>query len=243
MKMDIREKIKLDFDGLTQNGPINIVIFGDSVSHGALCNEIDYETVYWNRLKKKINGIRNYVPVNMINASIGGVTAKYMLDKIEDRVLKHEPDLVIVCFGLNDVNGEIEDYLNALEIIFTKCRESGSDVIFMSPNMLNTYSADDTQEQYKEYSFTTAEYQNSGRMDKYIYSACDLARKMNVKLCDCYSEWKKLSETEDVTMLLANRINHPTREMHELFANMLFDVIFGSEATGGDADSGTMYKV
>lgn len=37
---------------------------------------------------------------------------------------------------------------------------------------------------------------------------------------------EKLSETEDTTKLLANGINHPVREMHELFANMLFDCIF-----------------
>ncbi len=35
-----------------------------------------------------------------------------------------------------------------------------------------------------------------------------------------------LRETGDRAMLLANRINHPVREMHELFAGMLFDTLF-----------------
>ena len=53
--MRISEKINLDHDGLVEHGPINIVAFGDSVTHGALSSgEIDYETVYWNLLKKKI---------------------------------------------------------------------------------------------------------------------------------------------------------------------------------------------
>ena len=53
--MKIKEKIMLDRKGLEEHGPINIVIFGDSVSHGALRDNIDYENVYWNRLKKMLN--------------------------------------------------------------------------------------------------------------------------------------------------------------------------------------------
>ena len=62
-------------------------------------------------------------------------------------------------------------------------------------------------------------------MDDYIFSAVRLAEEMGIQVCDCYSEWKKLSETEDTTLLLANRINHPVTEMHELFAEKLYDII------------------
>ena len=51
--MNVKEKLEMDREGLVQNGPINIVIFGDSVSHGALNGNYDYENVYWNLLKKK----------------------------------------------------------------------------------------------------------------------------------------------------------------------------------------------
>ena len=49
--MHIKDKILLDQKGLEQYGPITIVAFGDSVTHGALNGEINYETVYWNRLR------------------------------------------------------------------------------------------------------------------------------------------------------------------------------------------------
>ena len=225
--MKISEKINLDLQGLIENGPITIVAFGDSVTHGAVAHdEIDYETVYWNRLKKKINNLRNYVPVNVINAGIGGITAKDSLKRMDKQVLSHNPDLIIVCFGLNDVNGTLEDYLNSLEEIFDKAQKSGAEVIFMTPNMLNTSVLDDTAEEHYEYAIKTAKMQNEGRMDLYMESAVQLATRMGVKVCDCYKKWKKLSETQDVTYLLANRINHPTKEMHELFAESLFEIIF-----------------
>lgn len=91
--MKILEKLLMDQSGLIENGPITIAAFGDSVTHGAVGpGEINYETVYWNRLRKKINDVRNYVPVNVINAGIGGITAKESLKRMEGQVFAHNPD-------------------------------------------------------------------------------------------------------------------------------------------------------
>ena len=54
--------------------------------------------------------------------------------------------------------------------------------------------------------------QNGRKMDEYIYATIELADRMNVTVCDCYSKRKKLAEAEDTTMLLANRINRPVPE-------------------------------
>ena len=150
--------------------------------------------------------------------------------------------MVIVCFGLNDVNGTLESYINSLETIFSRLTQSGVEVIFMTPNMLNTYVADETEDYLVEYATITAEYQNSGKMDSFMNSAVELANRMGIAVCDCYSKWKKLSETEDTTKLLANHINHPIKEMHELFAQSLFELLFGEENKDAVANDSTMYR-
>ena len=223
--MKIREKIYLDQKGLETYGPLNIVIFGDSISHGAFLDGMDYENVYWNLLRKKLNAVRDYIPVNMICAAIGGTTASASLSRLEKQVLQHKPDAVIVCFGLNDVNGTLENYIRSLRTIFLRCLQEGCEIIFMTPNMMNTYVADDTPSQHLAYAHKTAEMQTNGRMDRYIAEAIRLAKEMDVTVCDCYSEWKKLAKTQDTTTLLANRINHPSIEMHRLFADRLFETI------------------
>ncbi len=242
--MKITEKINFDFEALCNNGAINIVIFGDSVSHGSFNMDVrDYEEVYWRKLQKKIYEVRDYTPVNMINSSIGGDTASHALPRLERDVISHHPDLCIVCFGLNDVNCPLVDYTSALRIIFNRCTENGIDVIFMTPNMLNTYSADDTEPKYKEYSEVTAMWQNNGKMDSFMDAAREVAKECKVTVCDSYAEWKKLEANgEDITMLLDNRINHPTREMHNLFADMLFDTIFGGDFSSKSNDESTMYR-
>ena len=239
--MNVKEKILLDRKGLEEYGPINIVIFGDSVSHGAVNGYIDYENVYWNTLKKKLNLFRDYVPVNMINASIGGTTASASLERMERQVFCHNPDLVIICFGLNDVNGTLGEYLDALKQIFCRCQKADCDAIFLTPNMLNTYVADDTPTQHRAYAFKTAEMQNSGKMDEYIFSATSLAENMGIPVCDCYSKWKELAKTKDTTLLLANRINHPISEMHKLFADELYNMIIKNHQSKKKSDS-AMYK-
>ncbi len=240
--MKIKDKIFLDRKGLETEGPITIVAFGDSITHGALCGCMNYETVYWNLLKQKINSFRDYVPVNVINAGIGGTTAKGSLCRLDSQVLAHSPDLIIVCFGLNDINDPLEDYLCALETIFRKCSEQ-CDTIFLTPNMLNTYVADDTPKEHIEYAKQTAEYQNSRKMDLHIDSAIKLARNIGIEVCDCYSMWKELSKTQDTTKLLINRINHPTAEMHQLFADALFQIIFnGLDTSKNYINPTTMYQ-
>ena len=242
--MRIKEKLMLDRKGLETHGPITIVAFGDSVTHGAVTGgEINYETVYWNRLRQKLNAARNYIPVNVINAGIGGITAKASLARMDSQVLKHEPDLIIVCFGLNDVNGTLEDFTELLRVIFRKGLDSGAEVIYLSPNMLNTYVGEGTEERYLEYAEKTARMQNEGRMDRYIDGAIALANEMGVTVCDAYGEWKRLAESgADTTMMLANRINHPTKEMHALFADLLFDAVMAEKADAESDGESTMYR-
>ena len=39
-----------------------------------------------------------------------------------------------------------------------------------------------------------------------------------------------LNKTPDTTMLLENRINHPPREMHQLFADKLFSLLIDEKS-------------
>jgi lysophospholipase L1-like esterase len=184
------------------------------------------------------------MPVNIINTAVGGKRSNYARDNFERDVLPHRPDLVIICFGLNDVNAPMEDWHKNLGGLFDKCLENGFDCVYMTPNMLNTRVADDTPKQYWDYAHKTADMQNSGKMDAYMDAAREMASARGIPVCDCYAEWRRLAEEgQDTTAMLANRINHPTREMHALFAEMLFKTLFGFPYTAsGDTAEGGMYQ-
>ena len=195
----------------------------------------DFAAVYHNRLRLVISQKYEWIPISVINAGASGDTAEGGLQRLARDVIERRPDLCVVCYGLNDVGGELEEYSGALRSIFTELRNAGIETLFMTPNMLNTRVADDAPPEYLAYAHKTAEMQNSGRMDAFMAAAVALTQEMVVCDCDCYAKRKALAEVQDVTSLLANRINHPTPEMHELFAQSLYDVIM----EGGGSAEGT----
>lgn len=223
--MEIIKKIATN-----KNNPQTTIAFlGDSVTEGCFRSHCDYKAAYHNVLKRKLEVFCPNSVINIINAGIGGTTADFGAERLERDVLSKNPDLCVVCFGLNDVGGleeRLHVYTESLEKIFTDLKNAGCEVIFMTPNMLNTAITDVIPPQYADYAKVTMEWQKNGLMDKYMNAAIETAEKNNIPVCDCYGKWKKLAELGvDTSNLLSNGINHPTREMHEFFANSLIETM------------------
>ena len=239
--MKIIEKMKAKAkDNFNREG-VTIAFLGDSVTQG--CFEIykteddRIETVFDKKASYEM-GVFDIlctlfpsVTVNIINAGISGDCAPRGLRRVEKDVLRHEPDLVLVCYGLNDCSlaeNSIQKYTDSLRQIFEKIKESGSELIFMTPNMMNTYvSAALKDPDFVKVAEESATKQNSGRFDAHIDAARELCRQMEVPVCDCYAIWKKLAASGvDTTALLSNKINHPTREMNKMFAYEIVKTMF-----------------
>lgn len=241
--MKIIEKIKEKVQDNACNEGVSIAFLGDSVTQG--CFEVfkkrdghintvfDKNNAYHAHLAKIFAAVYPNVPVNMINAGISGGSAVRGLERLERDVLRHQPDLLVVSFGLNDatVGGreKVDEYGDTLKSIFEKAKAAGIDVIFMTQNMMNTGLSDLINEQTGEsVAENTMKIQNEGILDLYFDKAKEVAKECGVTVCDCYAKWKKLYENgADITELLANKINHPTREMNWLFAVTLFETIMG----------------
>lgn len=171
------------------------------------------------------------VTLNIINAGISGDRACSGAERVERDVLSHKPDLTVVCYGLNDCAHEktsLEEYITSLGNIFDKLKDSRCDIIFMTPNMMNTkISPHLTDKDYIDIAERKAKLQNDGILDLFVDEAKKLCNERKIPVCDCYSLWKKLYHGGvDTTELLANKINHPTREMNKLFAYELVKTMF-----------------
>ena len=222
--------------------PATIGIIGDSVSNG--CFEVidhhdggieaiyDTERNYASELRKILMTLFPFGQVNIVNAAINGDSAPGGLSRIERDLLPQKPDLVIICYGLNDVNaGEdgIGRYKAAMKGMIDKCHIAGAEVIVMTPQPMCFYVSErimsDTQ---RNIAGRFSALQNSGVMDKYMLAARETASVGGAVLCDCYADWMKMKEGGvDTTMLLSNLLNHPSRDMHKLFAYELVRTMFG----------------
>lgn len=242
--MKIVEKINKKQQAPGGNEGVTIAFLGDSVTQG--CFEIytkhdgNVETIfeqdqaYHAKLRNILKMLYPCVPFNIINAGVSGDRAPGGLKRVERDVLRHDPDLVIVCFGLNDCGSGMDgigDYISALEGIFKAVREHGAELIFMTPNTCADHLSDFvTDKMFTEWVKEINRIQNDGVLDAYIGAAKELCAKMGVTVCDCYAKWKKLRAAGvDTTNLLANYHNHPARDMHYLFAVSLLETILFDE--------------
>ena len=222
-----------------------IAFFGDSVTQGCFeltigdAHQLDTvfaaENGYPRDFRRILSLLYPNVPINVIHAGISGDGTNSGVRRLERDVLSYHPDLTVVCYGLNDVHRGMDflsTYTDNLATIFDAIKAQGGEIIFMTPNMMNTdvrgYDlTPDQMELYQKIAFKTADIQNNGMFDAFIKAAKQTAKKHGVPVCDVYAKWKKLHENGvSVTHLLSNQINHPVREMHWLFAFALIDTIF-----------------
>jgi len=229
--MKIAEKLKATTIDRHKAG-VTIAFLGDSVTQG--CFELylengemqtvfEQQSAYCRRVFDLLAMLYPRVPVNIINAGRSGDRASRGVHRLERDVLRHNPDLVVVCYGLNDCRrdeGSVETYQNALREIFTAVQAAGCELIFMTPNMMNTaVSPHVTEPKFIRVAEDTMGRQNDGIFDAHLDAARALCAEMSVPVCDCYKIWQSMYRGGvNVTELLANKINHPTREMHQLFA-------------------------
>ena len=210
-----------------------VAFLGDSLTHGCFESRegmpgiCDTEHAYPALFKKKCSMIRPFNPINIINAGVGGQTAAQGLARIERDVIDKKPDLVVVCFGLNDALYEEEIYYESLNAIFRRLREANLETVFMTQSMLNKYISKELQPgELLDFAHTTMEIQLSGKIDRMLDRAIEIANECGVLVADCHKKWKRLEALgADTTDYLVNHINHPNRQMHWLFADTLFDTV------------------
>ena len=204
------------------------VFFGDSVTEG--CFELyptsyGFDTVrrpeyaYPTLLEPVLR--EKYGEVRTVNAGLSGDNAHRALERLDRDVLSCHPDTVVVCFGLNDVFHPLERFSAALDAMFSRLRQYAA-VVFVTPNMLNTYLHPATLPCSEKIARKTLEFQVSGVFDRYIDAARTAARAAHIPVCDLYAYWQSLAAAgTDTTVLLSNYINPPTPAMHRVLADRL----------------------
>ena len=224
---------------------VTIAFLGDSVTQGCfevyVKNDGDIEAVYdprhaYHRQVQDILAVLYpSVPVNIINAGISGDNATAALKRVQRDVIQHKPDLTVVCFGLNDCgagDAGLPVYIDSLTRLFRALREDGSELVFMTPNMMATeVSCHIPQGLVRDIAASIANSQVTGVLDRYLDAARALCEQENVPVCDCYRKWQMMHQGGvNTTDLLSNYINHPTREMNWLFAYSLVETFFTAQA-------------
>lgn len=231
-----------DADNNSESGDqLHVVCLGDSVTAGVF--ELirtgsyffggyvyDAESAYPARLEIILREKYGYDAV-VYNAGVSGDTVDAGMARLESDVFPRDPEIITVCFGLNDVGfDDAELYKSQLGELFDALRlwKPEIKIVFLTPNMLATYIHEDTKDDYVNYAMASGNVYitESGMLDEYMEAARQVCANYDIPLCDAYTYWKKIyTEGTDITELLATHVTHPSREMHQVFADMLAETM------------------
>ena len=99
------ERLPRLYGRLKRKEPVKIVLYGDSISCGCDCSGLyglEPGQPQWSELL--IDSLRDYYggSVEFINTSVGGTDSEWALENAGERAISHQPDLVLLGFGMND---------------------------------------------------------------------------------------------------------------------------------------------
>lgn len=197
---------------------VRIAFMGASITLGA-------ETpAWWDNLwteknlaypSRVILGLRKRFPratVTPIASFKGGTTTQFGLERMDKDVVPKTPDLVLLAFGGNDVAGPIGkpprnppgEYKEDMRTLIRRAKNVGAEVMIVCVMQQNPW------------------YEPARRWPAYRKVQLELAQEENVAVADVYTEWMHQA-TRGVPPFsqLHNWVNHPGKEGHKLFADVI----------------------
>jgi lysophospholipase L1-like esterase len=208
---DQRERLAQTRSRLEAGRPFKLMIYGDSISTGGEASAERYQ--FGHRYADWLRAKFPKADIVVENGATGGDSTVQGLNRLEEKVLTREPDLVLLGFGMNDHNkGSLEPEVfeaNVIAIIEAIRSKTGADVLVHSafpPNPDWMHS--------------------SHRMVLFAAASARAAEATHCAYADVYGVWDKVLARKDLPSLLANNINHPNDWGHWLYFQALSSVGF-----------------
>jgi lysophospholipase L1-like esterase len=208
-----------------------IVAFGDSVTQGfTQVGHLEPTAVYHARLKTMLEEAYPRTTFSVLNAGHGGVTAAAGSAMLERDVIRHQPDLVIIGFGLNDCQagaaGAAAYEKTLTEQVLAVRAQTQAQVILLTPNFMCTGSNGAVPRNLTHLVAQFQELQNQGVLAAYADAVRRVGAAQSAPVADVYAAWRQLqSAGVDTNKLLANGLNHPIAEAQRIPAELVMQII------------------
>lgn len=203
----------------TSSEPV-IVAFGDSLT---------YAGVFIKNLNEKYD-------LNIINAGIGGHSTRDGRARFQSDVLSKNPDIVFICFGMNDSAKdypkyvEINEYRDNLNYFIKTLKNKGVKVILVTPNYI------DEEKYYTRHDISVfSPYGGAAAfLDSYIEVIREVAEEQDTYLADVRTACDAYENRDD----LLTDGTHCTPLGYSLYSNLmgekLEEIYFGDINRDGE---------
>ena len=188
---------------------VKIIAFGDSITAGGDATEPSL--IFWQRWADELRFRHPGSTIEAINGATGGDTTVQGLQRLEQKVLSQNPDLVLIGFGMNDHNitgVPLENFENNLRAMIDRIRaKNGAEIILFStfpPNPKWHYG--------------------SKQMAAYALATENVAREKECAFANVYENWNAMAARKKPEDLLSNNVNHPNDFGHWIYFRVLQNI-------------------
>ena len=185
--------------------PLRMVLFGDSISHGANASGKSLTAPYcpsWGDFVAQELYKYYKTPIIFFNRSLGGMTSNWGATEVSNLVSPDKPDLVIIAFGMNDRIAK-EKFKENLQTMISEIRKvnPAAEIILVSSMMANpnwvTIPMHDEQ-------FACRELESKG-----------------IAFADVRAVHKRLLQQKRFVDMTGNNVNHPNDFLIRIYAQTI----------------------
>ena len=208
-----RDALPVTIQKLIDHQDVSIVLLGDSISTG--CNAsgwgkgAPYQPAYQDLLLLQLKE-QYQTKVTMTNLSVSGTSTPWGITMI-DQVVTHEPDLVILAFGMNDSAGRsAEEYGKSIASMIAKTRMQlpRCEFILIASMLGNRDWVTLKHDVFPKYRDELASLRQPG-----------------VAVADMTSVWEEFLKRKKDCDLTGNGVNHPNDFGHRVYAQVLLSLL------------------
>lgn len=186
------------------NTAINIVCHGHSVPAGYACTPwVDTFHAYPHLVHKALSQRFPYAVINVIVTAVGGETSPLGAARFERDALCHQPDLIILDYGLNDRRTSLTEAEKAWRSMIEKTLKRGTPIMLMTPSWDQTWFLQD------ELWYSLEAHAAQERA---------LAAEYGIALGDSFAAFQRYIDAGGDLQDLLSHVNHPSPLGHELIA-------------------------
>lgn len=203
---------------LAEGGAPTIVCFGDSIT-GAYYHT-GSERAWTDMLGIALERLYPGSEPAMINAGISGNTTPAGLARIDRDVISHDPDLVVVMFGINDMSRKTppEEYREKLSELVERLLAAEAEVVLCTPTLSANFGGHPLETQ-----------------QAYCAVVREVAAEHSLAVADTHELFASLREDDPQAYALAmSDAVHPNMNGHKLIAETVARAIAGREVDLGD---------
>lgn len=165
------------FGKLKRGEPAKIVFLGDSTTeqNSTTNGQPNHVSLLTTWLQGLYPGL-----VTVVNAGISGHSITLMLERLQKDVLSHNPDLVIVCSGINDQGGtyaiSLDEFKKNYDLLIREIiSQNNTDIILRTPNVVMSSATSDAIDVYNEVTRSLAIKYDLGLFDLFKLMKKDIA--------------------------------------------------------------------